>query len=275
MSILDHLRTANRNRIARRRLTTPAIDTPLGFKFSGIRQMMGQDWEADERVFLQHLLPQFDLFVNVGAHYGFYACIAQQLGITTVALEPIPANCGMIAKHMQANGWGANVTLLPVAAGSGSGFIEIQGGGSGGTVVKGFSMAPASQVQTVPVVRLEDVIALRQRRALFLMDVEGFELAALQGAKEILGSSPKPVLMVEVLPFFGTDAALRPNPNFIETFRFMDGLGYRAWRIASTLTPFDLDQAQITVSQATGIDLSNYLFMDKSLGLDDLGLAQT
>lgn len=272
-AIRDRIRTANRHRIARRRLAATPLDTPLGFKFSGLRQMMGTDWEQAERAMIEHLLPKFDLFVNVGAHYGFYACIAQKLGVKTLALEPIPANCGMIAKHVQANGWGENITLLPVAAGASSGFIEIQGGGSGGTAVKGFSMAPASQVQTVPVVRLDDVLTLRDRRSLVLMDVEGFELDALQGATGLLTASPKPVWIVEVLARFGTDGALRPNTRFVETFRFMEASGYRAYKIAETLAPFNIADAQTAFANTQAVDVTNFLFIDASRDVRDLGLA--
>jgi FkbM family methyltransferase len=273
-ALRDRIRTANRHRIARRRLAAAPQQTPMGFKFSGMKQMMGLDWEQEEREMIENLLPRFDLFVNVGAHYGFYACIAQKLGIQTLALEPIPANCAMIAKHMQANGWGSKFTLLPVAAGGTSGFIEIQGGGSGGTVVKGFSMAPASQIQTVPVVRLDDVVALRSRRTLVLMDVEGFELSALQGAVGLLSASPKPVWIIEVLAHFGTDDALRPNPNYAETFRFMEQSGYRAWRIDATLTPYSVADATAALGQASGIVVSNFLFLDAASDLNALGLTE-
>lgn len=268
----DWIRTANRRRIERLRLAAPAVETPLGFRFSGIRQMIGAEWEAEERALVQLLLPQCNLFLNVGAHYGFYSCIALQMGIPAVAVEPIPANCAMIAKHVQANGWGKGFTLLPVAAGDIGGFIEIQGGGSGGTVVKGLSMAPASQVQTVPVVRLEDVVALRGRRMLVLMDVEGFELAALRGAAALLAASPRPIWIIEVQSHFGTMAAPRPNPAYAATFEFMQAAGYHAFRIDRGLAPLAAADAADRRQDRSTEAATNFLFLDRLLTPASLGL---
>ena len=92
----------------------------------------------------------------------------------------------MIAQQIRANGWGKDFTLLSIASADEGGFIGIQGGGR-----QELSMAPAGQTQTVPAVRLDDVVALNGRRARVPMDVEGSELAALQGAAQILAKNPR------------------------------------------------------------------------------------
>ena len=192
----DRFRTWNRRRIERRRLSKPPVETMHGFRFSGPATMFGDDWEPEERALIGRLLGQVDLFLNVGAHYGFYLCLSQRGQVPAIALEPIAANIGMIAKNLQANGWGADVTVLPVAAGEVRGFADIRGGGSGATLSPDITTAPASQVQTVPVVRLEDLVCLNGRRMLVLMDVEGFELAALKGAAALLTARPRPVWII-------------------------------------------------------------------------------
>ena len=268
----DWIRTANRRRIQRHRLTKPLIVTPLGFRFSGLDQMLGLEWEAAERALIQSLFGQVDLFVNVGAHYGFYVCLAQQAGVATIALEPVAANCAMIAKHLAANGWGADVTVLPVAAGPQGGFIEIQGGGSGGTAVKALSMAPASQVQTVPMVRLDDVVSPRGRKMLVLMDVEGFELPALHGATALLSASPKPVWIIEVISHFGRADAPRLNPDYVETFALMQAAGYDAYRIDVGLVRVSLADAKAVAAKPARDGLINFLFVEAGLSPASLGL---
>jgi FkbM family methyltransferase len=224
--------------------------------------MFGDDWEPDERALIGRLLGGVELFLNVGAHYGFYLCVSQKRQLPAIALEPIAANIGMIAKNLSANGWGRDVTVLPVAAGEERGFARIRGGGSGATLSPDITSAPASQVQTVPVVRLDDVVQMRGRRMLVLMDVEGFELSALKGAAGLLEASPNPVWIVEILARFGGRGPVRPG--YLDTFRLMDRSGYAIFHIDGGPQRLDLSALETVAAQdADALPEGNFLFVGK------------
>lgn len=261
-SVRDRLRTWNRRRIERRRLSKSPVETIHGFRFSGPAAMFADDWEPEERALIGRLLGQVDLFLNVGAHYGFYLCVSQRGRVPALAIEPIAANIGMIAKNLRANGWGAEVTVLPVAAGEVRGFAEIRGGGSGATLSPDITSAPVSQVQTVPVVRLEDLVHLNGRRMLVLMDVEGFELAALKGAAALLEASPQPVWIIEILARFSGRGPVRPG--YLDTLRLMDSSGYAIFHIGADLQRVALSELE---ARGTGDEAvlpeGNFLFVGK------------
>ena len=243
--ILDSFRTWNRRRIQRHRLAKPVQNTPHGFKFIGLPKMMSGDYEEAELKAFRQLLPEVDLVIDAGAHYGFYVCVAQSAGVPVIAFEPDRTNVGMIAKNLQANGWGKDVIVLPVAVGFERGMFEMRGGGSGGTLADGFSKAPKSQVQTVPVVRIDDVVELADRKALIIIDVEGFELNALRGAEKLLSCGNKPVLVVEIFPNeIGADKIVF-REDYLQIFELMTDAGYKTYFFGNqSLEAFELAKLQ-------------------------------
>lgn len=82
--------------------------------------------------------------------------------------------------------------------------------------------------QTVPVHRIDDVIhpkLLQGKRSFVLMDIEGSEVAALEGARTLLDARPKPVWMIEVL-----DLAMVGECSHAATvFEIMLSAGYTAF----------------------------------------------
>lgn len=257
--ILDRFRTWNRLRISRRRHLKPAVETPFGFKMNAIPEMLSGQFEPVETAFVRTLLGRCDRFVNVGANTGFYCCLAQQAGVSTVALEPVPSNVEFIIQNMQANNWGRKITVLPVAAGEEAGFADIFGIGTGASLLQGWARNPSSMKQAVPVVRIEDCVTppADGERVLILMDVEGYEYFALRGAGAFVEAASKPAWMIEVFPGeTGSKEARRAK----DTFDLMHRAGYRA--VTVDLTP----------EEATGPreGSSNFLFFDARLSVDDV-----
>lgn len=103
-NLVQKIRALNRHRILRHRHKTRSrtlarnlkrspSKTKEGFQLIHDKFPFPDDWEAANRKLLCSLLPNVSLFVNVGANIGFYCCMAQNLGVRTIALEPEPANC--------------------------------------------------------------------------------------------------------------------------------------------------------------------------------------
>lgn len=252
--LFDRLRGANRRRIARRRLARAPEPTPFGFCFNGLAAMQEGRFEPVETDLVSRLLEHTDRFVNVGANTGYYCCFAQLAGVPTVALEPVPVNAEMLIANMRANGWGEHITLLPVAAGETPGFAEIYGVGTGSSLLPGWSGNPQSLAHTVPVVRLDDVVAppAEGERLLVLMDVEGYEYFALRGARALLAASPRPLWLVEIAAEGAGGAA---SAHVAETFALMAEAGYAAAAVREGL--------DAVTGPVPGV--TNYLFHDASL----------
>jgi FkbM family methyltransferase len=255
--LFDWLRGANRRRIARRRLARPPVPTPFGFRFNGLAAMQQGSFEPFETALVRRLLDRADRFVNVGANTGYYCCFAQQVGVPTVALEPVAPNVQMLIGNMRANGWGDGITVLPVAAGEHPGFAEIFGVGTGSSLLPGWAGNPESLSQTVPVVRLDDVVPppAAGERLLVLMDVEGYEYFALRGASALLESQPRPLWLIEIAAEGAGGAA---SGHVAETFAMMAAAGYAAAAVREGLDP--------VTGPVPGV--TNYLFHDAGLAPD-------
>jgi FkbM family methyltransferase len=254
MSLLDALRGWNRRRIAARRLTRTPRPTPFGFVMNGTDDMVAGRFEPEETALLRGLLARTDRFVNVGANTGYYCLFARAAGVPVLALEPVPQTVQVLMQNLRANGFDTGVTVLPVAAGEAPGTAVIYGVGTGSSLLKGWANNPESLAQTVPVVRLDDVVRppAPAERVLVLMDVEGFEYPALQGSRQLIAADPKPVWMIEIAPD-GAGTAISDHVQ--ATFDLMAAAGYAARRADGGLG--------LVTGPVKGV--TNYIFHDAAL----------
>ena len=115
------------------------VRTPLGFLFTGDRGMMDGRFEAEETAFVREHLRDADVFINIGANIGYYTCLALQDNKPAVAVEPMPRNLRCLYHNIALNGWQERVEVFPLALGAKPGLMEIYGGGTTASLVKGWS----------------------------------------------------------------------------------------------------------------------------------------
>ena len=158
-----------------------------------------------EMQFLSHWIDRPGVVVEVGANIGSHTVAlarrAAACGAALVAFEPQPFVFQNLCANLALNGLN-NVRAWPLACGSEPGSVWFsvpdyrQAGNFGG--VSMHTEAPAEVTSdriSVPCVRLDDMVD-HQNVGLIKLDVEGFELLALQGATQILQRS-RPVLYLE------------------------------------------------------------------------------
>lgn len=250
----DWIRAQLKKRRVRRLLDRKGVLTGHGFRFSGPSAMQDGAFEATETAILQHLFERADLFINVGANYGYYLCLAQSRGIAAVAVEPVPDNLLILHKNLSQNGFSDGVEVVAAACGGETGSAEIFGVGTGASLVKGWAGNPASLRHRVQVRRLDDIVSRDRISAdtVILIDVEGFEAEVLKGAGGLLTGPRKPVILIESgLTGHGQDAGL--NAEFRDIFALMRGHGYDWYPVNNLSTPVTAEQ--IEDSLATGRDL--------------------
>jgi FkbM family methyltransferase len=157
-------------------------------------------YEAFESAWVRKVLKPWDVFVDVGAHIGYYTSLAADVmdGAGRVyAFEPCPANFDLLRKNTAI--YGNMIKAFGMAVGDRvcQGELFLCNANSGD-----HRLAPVADRQAIPVcvttldAALVDVPAIDFLK----IDVQGSELQVLRGAREIIGRSPNIKGIVEYSP---------------------------------------------------------------------------
>jgi FkbM family methyltransferase len=130
-----------------------------------------------------------DTFLDVGANFGTYtACVALQTNTPTViAYEPDRRAFDKLRTHLLINDLMNRVQTRHAAVSDHAGTVPfIRGPGSDDAASK---IGEASNGLSVPAVRLDDELPISGHRIALKIDIEGHELVALRGMKNLLQSN--------------------------------------------------------------------------------------
>lgn len=237
------------------------IDTPWGFKLAGNIAMAQGAFEPEETELIRNILKDVDVLVNVGANVGYYCCHALSMGKAVIAFEPIQRNLRYLCANIKANGWSCEI--YPLALSNGVGVLEMFGGDTGASLVKGWAGTPESYVTLVPYSTMDLVLGTRLtgKKVLVVMDVEGAEKWVLEGGSKMLANDPKPIWLIEISVAEHQPRGVGINPRLTDTFRCMFEAGYQAVtadKEMRSVTPAQIEDAQRGVSSSLGTH--NFLF---------------
>jgi FkbM family methyltransferase len=146
-------------------------------------------------------------FVDVGANIGIYSGWASRLTGPrghVLAFEPVPATRQHLVKVVELNQL-RNVEIIPKALGTGPGIVTLwvvpNASGLTSAVPPEAGSPGASGLQRidVPQVTLDDELAARSLAppSLVKIDVEGYEMAVLEGAVRTLAGPQPPAVVFE------------------------------------------------------------------------------
>ena len=202
-----------------------------GFKFIGNDAMMSGNFEPGETAIFEKILKQVDVVINVGANVGYYCCIALNANKRVIAFEPMPTNVQALLANVHANHWGSKSEIFPIALSDKAGVLEIFGEGTGASLIKGWGGVEAAKTSLIPTSTLDVVLGDRflNQRCLLMVDIEGAEYLFLEGAKNFLNMSPKPICFMEISIQAQQPKGQRINPNLLETFEPFWAKGYKAY----------------------------------------------
>lgn len=172
------------------------------------------------------------LFVDVGANIGqtlldYLACSSRH---GYLGFEPSPEAASNVARIIEANGLD-DCEIVPVALSNEPGLTPLfQSGASDtcATMVEGFRPRAPVSARTIATLRFDDLEV--GPIALIKIDVEGAELAVMQGMRNSLKNSGVPVLC-EILR---RDRAAEPGPykeRVMELQQLISDVGLRAYVI--------------------------------------------
>lgn len=242
----------------------PALKTQWGFTLAGHPAMARGDFEKEETAVVRRLLQDVDVLVNVGANVGYYCCHALSMGKRVIAVEPIARNLRYLLQNIHDNGWAQRAQVFPVAVGAHADILQMWGGGTGASLLKGWASTPESYVSQVPVLSLDRILgdALEAQRALILVDIEGAEFMMLQGAAKTLRNSPKHTWMLEVTTTEHQPVDTVTNPHFAKTFECFFGAGYRAFTADEANSEIGVEQIQLILTDRLKIRTHNFIFQE-------------
>jgi FkbM family methyltransferase len=178
-----------------------------------------------QEAFKRHVGPGMVVW-DVGANIGYFSLIAARLGATVHAFEPVPANAAAIKTNASANGYTAavNVHIAAVAAQPGrASFLVLDDAGWSHLADRGQHAHTREEIE-VEVIALDE-LALPAPDVIKI-DVEGSEIAVLQGARRVL-TKARPVVIIET---HGTNQ---------EVCDVLDNLGYLTENLDGTAAPRD------------------------------------
>jgi FkbM family methyltransferase len=244
----------------------PSLITPWGFTLAGNSEMASGNFETEQTLLVRKLLEEVDIFVNIGANIGYYCCHALSLGKSVIAVEPITRNLHYLLSNIVKNGWKDQAQVFPVALAAKDNILEIWGGNTGASLVKGWAGTSDSYVTQVPVLTLDRILGsvLDGKRALILVDVEGAEYAVLQGALKTLQHEPRAIWIMEIHSTTNQPNRSLVNQNLIDTFQLFFKNGYKALTANRNKVVVDLEKVQAVASRKDFFTTHNFIFSCKN-----------
>jgi FkbM family methyltransferase len=221
----------------------PKIPLPVRLPFGGWwlarNDFLGasffyEGFENPERSFVERFLRPGMVVLDIGAHHGFYTLLASKLVQQTgkvFSFEPSPRERKALLLHKRLNRCG-NVSVQALALGEKESTAELHIAEDTLTGLNSLKPPVGTSRTTlvrVQVARLDDWLKSRSVAQVdfIKMDVEGGELAVLQGAPNLLQRQPRPVILAEV-----QDIRTKPwGYRAKEILEFLSPRGYRWFEI--------------------------------------------
>jgi FkbM family methyltransferase len=180
--------------------TDRMIKTEMGFfrlrSYTTDFQFVNWTYERKVKEYLEENKNEIGLFIDVGACIGEYCIWLGNQGIQCVAVEPI--NNDAIEDNLIYNSEAEkNIIVVPVAVGKEHKFVAFnkQEG------VTSSSHIDPNKKGNIPCYKLDEIIApitINKDKTTFVkLDVEGMELDALEGATELITTTPKLQIIYE------------------------------------------------------------------------------
>ncbi len=158
-------------------------------------QESGSGYEPPTRNFIERILRRGDLFVDVGAHWGFFTLQAATHpagDIEVISFEPELMNAVVLSENVAKNKLTDVVNVVCAACGNQYDLAPLI---MNSTMGHGFRRAPlpshpSGPSKWVPVVTLDEALVRfpkhAKRRLILKIDAEGFEPEIIAGAKSLL-----------------------------------------------------------------------------------------
>lgn len=172
------------------------------------RHRLGRDYDAPVAAFLRERVKPGAVCIDVGANVGVYVLQFAHWSAPAgrvVAFEPNPGARAILEKHVLFNDLASRVTIVPAAVSASAGDAVLYAADADGMSRLGepnSAIAGHAREIVVPTVTLDGYCEEEGLAPDWLfIDIEGFETAALEGARRLINSRGREMcIVVEMHP---------------------------------------------------------------------------
>jgi len=194
-----------------------------------------RNWEPNVSNLLYTLLDKDTLFIDVGANFGYFSCLAAHIiGNTSsgsvIAVEPNSGLTQLLKDNLLINWSLAPIKIEKVAASDAPGFLtlEIPDGRAGNAhIITSQSRASTNGRShvIVPVVTVDSLVDFptdASKKIVIKIDVEGFELSVLKGMTKLIQECSNLQIILEWSPLqmFDLGVSLDEVTEFFSANKF-------------------------------------------------------
>jgi FkbM family methyltransferase len=160
-------------------------------------------YEPTETRLIRSQLTEGSVFVDIGANIGYYtllaaSCVGHRGKV--YSFEPEPNNFSLLSRNVEAYPTN-NITVIQMAVSRESGTMSLY---VEDAIAGGHTLFPSQEKQrtvTVKTTSLDDFFGEHiPEVTLMKMDIEGWEMEALQGMKKTINANPYIKLITEIFP---------------------------------------------------------------------------
>ena len=190
-------------------------------------------FEAQYDSVMETLLKGADVTIDVGGNIGQYAMLFAQYSNKVYTFEPMPKMIDRLQKHIALNNLQNKVTLVPKALSNKRDILKFAlpsetNSGTASTILgRKANLDTIIEVQAITFDEFQEEEKIKGEIDLIKMDIEGGELFALQGMKNLLSSGIKPIFIIEINDEMMNLAGYTQK----EIQDFLQEFGYKAFEI--------------------------------------------
>jgi FkbM family methyltransferase len=208
------------------------------------------------------------LFVDIGAHHGYFTCLANYSGVQKViSIEPDKLNFKFLRKNVIQNKFVYNSKLINMAVGETKGELKIFGFGTGVSFRKTWGGNVSKRSSTVSMDSLDSILGLEipLENAVVKIDVEGFELPVIKGAINVIDSAKNSIFFVEISLLIDQNESITKQaaPGVSQLILIFLSAGYHLFRISeigSNLILLSNHEIDLLSSNLQNYSGCNYVF---------------
>jgi len=197
-----------------------------------------ENYEPAVFAHLRQVVKPGSVILDVGAHVGlFTVLLARWCGPAghVYAFEPAPQTRAALVDHLALNGVASRVTPVALAVSDAPGTARLYtvSNSPENTLSQAHTRIPGARPVEVPVTTIDAFCETRRiAPALLKIDIEGFELHALRGARAALARH-RPAVVVEMHPQNWPEIGAGPA----QAAALLADLGYRAAPLEEQIDP--------------------------------------